>query len=113
MPFHRALPCTLSKNLPSVARGRQIGRRNRIFVRPRYCAELKRESEREEILAAAPSKYPLPPFENGERFNGQTAEMSSQNYAGNFLTSRYMSGKKLFNYVITTFQYIFRYGTTA
>lgn len=88
MPFHRASPCTPSKNLPSVARGRQIGRRNRIFVRPRYCAGLKRESEREEILAAAP-------FENGERFNGQTAEMSSENYAGNFRTSRYTSGKKV------------------
>lgn len=49
------------------------------------------------------TEYPLSPFEKGERFNGQTAEMSSQNYAGNFLTSRYMSGKKLFNYVITTF----------
>lgn len=83
----------LSKNLPPVARGRQIGRRNRIFVRPRYCAELKRESEREEILAAASFKYPLSPFETGKRFNGQTAEMSSQNYADNFHTSRYVKKK--------------------
>lgn len=61
--------------------------------------ELKWESKREcmwgrvrekrEILAAAPLKYPLSLFEYGERFNDQTAEMSSQNYAGNFLTSRF------------------------
>ena len=94
-PSCLALPCILSKNLPSVARGRQIGRRNRIFVRPRYCAELKRESEREEILAAASSKYLLSPFETGKRFNGQTAEMKFQNYADNFLTSRYVKKKGL------------------
>jgi len=102
VPFHHTLPCTLSKNLPLVARGRQIGRRNRIFVRPRYCAELKRESKREEILAAVSSKYPLSPFENGERFNGQTAEMSFQNYAG-FLIPWYTPGKKLFNCIIMTY----------